>query len=94
MKSIKAKIVYYNIIKPTFDLIELFSINPGKSISNSVCNPAHIFVENSVSNSVYCSIWNSVRNSVESSAWNSVWESPYSISNSVKRSVWNSVSSL
>ena len=52
MKSIKAKIVYYNIIKPTYDLIELFSINPGKSIKRSVFN--------SVSNSV----WNSVRKSI------------------------------
>ena len=34
MKS-KAKIVYYNIIKPTYDLIELFSIDPGKSVYDS-----------------------------------------------------------
>ena len=60
MKSIKAKIIYYNIIKPTFDLIELFSINPGKSVRNSV------------SYSVDNSVWNSIENSVSHSVFNSV----------------------
>ena len=46
MKSIKAKIIYYNIIKPTYDLIELFSINPGKSVNYSVRNSVYYSVYN------------------------------------------------
>ena len=72
MKSIKAKIVYYNIIKPTYDLIELFSIN----ISSSVYNSVDISVQNFV--------YYPVRNSVENSVWNSICKSIYKIWNNIK----------
>ena len=81
MKSIKAKIIYYNIIKPTFDLIELFSINPGESVynsvnytSNSVWNLSYsvynsakysVWISNSVNKSVYNSVRNSVRDNIK-----------------------------
>ena len=75
MKSIKAKIIYYNIIKPTYDLIELFSINPGKSIKRSVFNSVSYYVHDSVWNSVWISVSNSVWTSVQNSVRNSVHSS-------------------
>ena len=65
MKSIKAKIIYYNIIKPTFDLIELFSINTGKSVNYSVRNSVYDSVCISVRNSIDISVRNSIRDNIK-----------------------------
>ena len=64
MKSIKAKIVYYNIIKPTYDLTELFSINPGKSVYVSIDHSVQNFANISVKSSIYYSVEKPVYKSV------------------------------